>query len=155
MKLVKIRELVRLLEESGVEEIEVSGWGQRIRVSKSGNSYYSHAPAFVAAMGEGKSSVGEIAPKDTQADSREKVQGDLKEIKSPMVGTFYRAPAPGADPFVEANSMVEVGKTVCIIEAMKLMNEIQSEVSGRIARILVENAQPVEYGQTLFLVVPS
>jgi len=155
MKLVKIRELVRLLEESGVEEIEVSSWGQRIRVSKSGNSYHSHAPAFVATMGEGKSSVGEIDPKDTQADSREKVQGDLKEIKSPMVGTFYRAPAPGADHFVEANSMVEVGQTVCIIEAMKLMNEIQSEVSGRIARILVENAQPVEYGQTLFLVAPS
>jgi acetyl-CoA carboxylase biotin carboxyl carrier protein len=147
MKLAKIRELVRLLEESGVEEIEVSSWGQRIRVSKSGNSYYSHAPALVSAMGEGKSSVGEMATKDVQADYREKVQGDLKEVKSPMVGTFYRAPAPGADPFV--------GQTICIIEAMKLMNEIQSEVSGRIARILVENAQPVEYGQTLFLVAPG
>jgi acetyl-CoA carboxylase biotin carboxyl carrier protein len=155
MKLSKIEELVRLLEKSGVEEIEISSWGRRIRVSKSGNSYYSHAPAFVSAVGEGKSSVGEVAPKETQADSREKLQGDLKEIKSPMVGTFYRAAAPGAEPFVETDSRVEIGQPVCIIEAMKLMNEIQSEVSGRIARILVENSQPVEYGQTLFLVAAS
>jgi acetyl-CoA carboxylase biotin carboxyl carrier protein len=69
-----------------------------------------------------------------------------------MGGTFYRAPAPDADPYVEENSTVEVGQTVCIVEAMKLMNEIESDVSGRIARILVENAQPVEYGQVLFLV---
>ena len=73
-------------------------------------------------------------------------------VKSPMVGTFYRAPAPDADPYVEENSPITVGQTVCIVEAMKLMNEIESEVEGRIARILVENAQPVEYGQTLFLV---
>jgi acetyl-CoA carboxylase biotin carboxyl carrier protein len=78
----------------------------------------------------------------------------MKEIKSPMVGTFYRAPAPGAPPFVEMNADVDVGQTVCIIEAMKLMNEIQSEARGRIARILVENASPVEYGQALFLVEP-
>ena len=75
-------------------------------------------------------------------------------VVSPMVGTFYRAPAPDADPYVEPGSQVEIGQTVCIIEAMKLMNEIESEVKGRIARILVDNAQPVEYGQTLFLVDP-
>ena len=73
-------------------------------------------------------------------------------IKSPMVGTFYRSPAPDADPYVEQNNYVDVGQTVCIVEAMKLMNEIESDVKGRIARILVENAQPVEYGQILFLV---
>jgi acetyl-CoA carboxylase biotin carboxyl carrier protein len=154
MKLSKIKELVRLLEESGIEEIEVSSWGRRIRVSKSGNSYHSHAPGFVSAR-EGTSGAGESASKNTQTDSNEKSLGDLKEIKSPMVGTFYRAPAPGAESFIEADSRIEVGQTVCIIEAMKLMNEIQSEVSGRIARILVENAQPVEYGQTLFLVAPN
>ena len=75
-------------------------------------------------------------------------------IPSPMVGTFYRAPAPDADPYVELGSLVEVGQTVCIVEAMKLMNEIESEVRGRIVRILVENAQPVEFGQKLFLVEP-
>jgi acetyl-CoA carboxylase biotin carboxyl carrier protein len=73
-------------------------------------------------------------------------------VTSPMVGTFYRAPAPDADPYIEVGDTVEVGQTVCIVEAMKLMNEIESDVKGRIARILVENAQPVEYGQILFLV---
>ena len=72
-----------------------------------------------------------------------------------MVGTFYRAPAPDADPYVEVGDMVEVGQTVCIVEAMKLMNEIESEVQGRIVQILVENAQPVEFGQKLFLVEPA
>jgi acetyl-CoA carboxylase biotin carboxyl carrier protein len=75
-------------------------------------------------------------------------------ITSPMVGTFYRAPAPDADPYVEVGDMVQVGQTVCIVEAMKLMNEIESEVRGRIIQILVENAQAVEFGQTLFLVDP-
>jgi acetyl-CoA carboxylase biotin carboxyl carrier protein len=76
-------------------------------------------------------------------------------ITSPMVGTFYRAPAPDADPYVEVGDIVEVGQTICIVEAMKLMNEIESEVRGRVVKILVENAQPVEYGQTLFLVEPA
>jgi acetyl-CoA carboxylase biotin carboxyl carrier protein len=79
----------------------------------------------------------------------------LVPVVSPMVGTFYRSPAPDADPYVELNSQVDLGQTVCIVEAMKLMNEIESEVRGRIARILVDNGQPVEYGQTLFLVDPS
>jgi acetyl-CoA carboxylase biotin carboxyl carrier protein len=76
-------------------------------------------------------------------------------ITSPMVGTYYRAPAPDADPYVEMGDMVEVGQTVCIVEAMKLMNEIESEVRGRIVQILVENAHPVEFGQTLFLLEPA
>src|SRR5258708_6950757 len=79
----------------------------------------------------------------------------LVPVVSPMVGTFYRSPAPDADPYVELNSQVEIGQTVCIVEAMKLMNEIEAESRGRIVRILVENGQPVEYGQTLFLVDPS
>ncbi|HEY6194323.1 MAG TPA: acetyl-CoA carboxylase biotin carboxyl carrier protein, partial [Candidatus Eisenbacteria bacterium] len=78
----------------------------------------------------------------------------LKAIVSPMVGTFYRSPAPDADPFVEVGDVVEVGQTVCIIEAMKLMNEIEAETKGRVAQVLVENAQPVEFGQKLFLVEP-
>src|SRR5262249_60325319 len=79
---------------------------------------------------------------------------NLKPITSPMVGTFYRAPAPDADPFVEVGDVVSVGQTVCIIEAMKLMNEIEAETKGRVAQILVENAQPVEFGQKLFLIEP-
>jgi acetyl-CoA carboxylase biotin carboxyl carrier protein len=76
-------------------------------------------------------------------------------VTSPMVGTFYRAPAPDADPYVEVGTMVEIGQTVCIIEAMKLMNEIESEVRGRVVELLVENAQPVEFGQRLFLIDPA
>jgi acetyl-CoA carboxylase biotin carboxyl carrier protein len=75
-------------------------------------------------------------------------------VTSPMVGTFYRAPAPDADPYIEVGDPVTVGQTVCIVEAMKLMNEIESEVKGRVVKILVENAQPVEYGQKLFLIEP-
>ena len=79
----------------------------------------------------------------------------LKVVTSPMVGTFYRAPAPDADPYVEVGAQIDVGQTVCIIEAMKLMNEIESDVKGRIVQILVDNAQPVEFGQKLFLVDPA
>ena len=79
---------------------------------------------------------------------------DTEVLKSPMVGTFYRAPAPDADPFIEVGDVVEVGQTVCIIEAMKLMNEIEAEVKGRVVQVLVENAQPVEFGQKLILVEP-
>ena len=82
------------------------------------------------------------------------VNDKLRAITSPMVGTFYRAPAPDADPFLETGDTVELGQTVCIIEAMKLMNEIESELKGRVVQILVENAQPVEFGQKLFLVEP-
>ena len=95
------------------------------------------APAMAEAIAQG----GEAKP-----------PANLVAIKSPMVGTFYRAPAPDADPYIDVNGSVSVGQTVCIVEAMKLMNEIESEVSGRIVRVLAENAQPVEYGQTLFLV---
>ena len=83
------------------------------------------------------------------------VAENLAVITSPMVGTFYRAPAPDADPYVESGDMVEVGQTVCIVEAMKLMNEIESEFRGRVVKILVENAQPVEFGQKLFLIEPA
>ena len=81
--------------------------------------------------------------------------GNLVEIKSPMVGTFYAAPAPDADPYVSVNEKISTGQVVCIVEAMKLMNEIESEVSGRVVKILAENAKPVEFGQVLFLVDPA
>jgi acetyl-CoA carboxylase biotin carboxyl carrier protein len=85
----------------------------------------------------------------------DEVSGNLVEVTSPMVGTFYRAPSPDAPPYVEVGSRVAEGNVLCIIEAMKLMNELESEVAGTIAKILVENAEPVEYGQVLFLVDPS
>jgi acetyl-CoA carboxylase biotin carboxyl carrier protein len=153
MKLEQIKELIRLLEGSGVEEIEVSSWGRRVRVSKSGNSNY-HGAVQLAPLPDSNLTAREPVAAESRPAETPKNGKSLKEIKSPMVGTFYRAPAPGATSFVEMNADVDVGQTVCIIEAMKLMNEIQSEARGRIARILVENGQPVEYGQTLFLVEP-
>jgi len=136
----RIRELVAVMREEELAEIEVRRWFTTVRVRR---------PGADTAM-----PVQAVAPAEAaeRRDGDEKQLRDLVPIKSPMVGTFYRAPAPDADPYVEENSSITVGQTVCIVEAMKLMNEIESEVGGRIARILVENAQPVEYGQTLFLV---
>jgi len=141
----RIREMVAIMREEDLAEIEVRRWFTTVRVRRPGAD---GAPQVRHAAGQGESHAG--AGERDAADA--KPPANLVPIKSPMVGTFYRAPAPDADPYVEENSPITVGQTVCVVEAMKLMNEIESEVEGRIARILVENAQPVEYGQTLFLV---
>ena len=137
-----IRELVAIMREEDLAEIEVRRWFSSVRVRR---------PMTDAAV----LAAHAVAPASGAAPAREPEappQANLTPIKSPMVGTFYRSPAPDADPYVEENSPVDVGQTVCIVEAMKLMNEIESDVRGRIAKILVENAQPVEFGQVLFLV---
>lgn len=149
----EIEELIRLVEESKISELEVSRGRTRIRISKNGTI----APAaFVAppAAAPAPATHGfEDASSDEEADARdEKLASNLKQIKSPMVGTFYRAPAPGSEPFIEIGQPVAIGQTVCIVEAMKLMNEIGSDFSGVIRRVLLENGQPVEYGQPLFLI---
>jgi oxaloacetate decarboxylase alpha subunit len=138
-----VREMVAVMREEDLAEIEVRRWFTTVRVRRPGGDT---VPPVAAATAETHGGASE------RHDADGKPPANLVPIKSPMVGTFYRAPAPDADPYVEENSPITVGQTVCIVEAMKLMNEIESEVEGRIARILVENAQPVEYGQTLFLV---
>ena len=136
-----IQELVQIMREEDLAEVEVRRWFSSVRVRRPmAEQALVHAPVAAAAA---------PAPAREAEDSPE---SQLTPIKSPMVGTFYRSPAPDADPYVEENSSVDVGQTVCIVEAMKLMNEIESDVRGRIAKILVENAQPVEFGQVLFLV---
>jgi acetyl-CoA carboxylase biotin carboxyl carrier protein len=136
-----IRDLIQVMKDEDLAEIEVRRpfWTVRVRRPVTDLAMSAAPPVAQAAAAP----AAEAAPAPT---------ANLLPIKSPMVGTFYRSPAPDADPYVEENSSVEVGQTVCIVEAMKLMNEIESDVRGRIARILVENAQPVEYGQVLFLV---
>jgi acetyl-CoA carboxylase biotin carboxyl carrier protein len=136
-----IRELIQVMKDEDLAEIEVRRpfWTVRVRRPVTDLAMSAASPLSTPASAP----AAEAAPVPT---------ANLLPIKSPMVGTFYRSPAPDADPYVEENSTVEVGQTVCIVEAMKLMNEIESDVTGRIARILVENAQPVEYGQVLFLV---
>jgi acetyl-CoA carboxylase biotin carboxyl carrier protein len=136
-----IQELIQIMREEDLAEIEVRRWFSSVRVRRPmAEQALVHAPAPAAAL---------PAP---LREAEASLESQLTPIKSPMVGTFYRSPAPDADPYVEENSSVDVGQTVCIVEAMKLMNEIESDVRGRIAKIMVENAQPVEFGQILFLV---
>ena len=136
-----IQELVQIMREEDLAEIEVRKLFSAVRVRRPGGEVVHAAAPAVAAPA--------ASDDHNQAAA---AAADLVPIKSPMVGTFYRSPAPDADPYVEENSSIDVGQTVCIVEAMKLMNEIESDVKGRITSILVENAQPVEYGQVLFLV---
>ena len=138
-----IQELVSIMREEDLAEIEVRRWFSSVRVRRPmADQTLVHAAAPASAAAASNLAHGAEAAADAA----------LTPIKSPMVGTFYRSPAPDADPYVEENSSVDVGQTVCIVEAMKLMNEIESDVRGRIAKIMVENAQPVEFGQVLFLV---
>ncbi len=141
----QITELVRIMREEDLAEVEIRRFFSTIRIRRPGGEAVASSGS-VAASGPATPAAAGAA-----ADQAEESK-NLVPIKSPMVGTFYRSPAPDADPYVEQNSYIDVGQTVCIVEAMKLMNEIESDVKGRIARILVENAQPVEYGQVLFLV---
>jgi len=149
MNLKEIREMINLMNENDLSEIEVEREGIKIKLKKSSadvanyiqrspNTY--HFESHPAAL--------KLDAKSTATPSNH------LEIKSPMVGTFYLAPSPDSPPFIEVGQIVEVGQVVCIVEAMKLMNEIKSEVKGKIAEVLVENAQPVEFGQVLFTVEP-
>ena len=145
-----IRELLQIMKEEDLAEIEVRRWFTTVRLRRPGAETVAvSAPASASAAASAKATAGAaaVAPPAEEAPTR-----NLIPIRSPMVGTFYRSPAPDAEPYIEVNSPVDVGQTVCIVEAMKLMNEIESEVRGRIHQVLVENATPVEYGQVLFLV---
>jgi oxaloacetate decarboxylase alpha subunit len=145
-ELSELRQLIRLVQRTGIGELEVTTGGRTVRISAHAGA--APATAVTAAVA--------AAPPPAASSPAEAPAGieHLVPIVSPMVGTFYRAPAPDADPYAEVGDLVEVGQTVCIIEAMKLMNEIESEVKGRVVRILAENAQPVEFGQKLFLIEP-
>ena len=151
MREKKIRKLIQIVEESDINELEVSRWGQKVRIRKIGTSSLPESPP---------PDITEIRTQPTEAKRESEPEPTPPEtgfvqIVSPMVGTFYRAPSPNAQSFVEVNDTVKPGQTVCIVEAMKLMNEIESETAGRIVKILVENGQPVEYNQPLFLLEPT
>ncbi len=153
MRRQEIEELIRLVEASQINELEVSHGRTRIRISKGGAAFqpFSMTPAGAAPPAAAPRPVASDED-DVESTGEEKLASNLKQIKSPMVGTFYRAPAPGSEPFVDIGQPVTAGQTVCIVEAMKLMNEIGSDFSGVIRRVLTDNGQPVEYGQPLFLV---
>ena len=146
----KLRKLLELFRDSDLEEIEVqhSFWhGTRIRLTR------SRAPSPVAPAAP--MPIAPTAPAPATPVPAEKTDDGLHEVLSPMVGTFYRSPSPEADPFVSGGDRIESGQTVCIIEAMKIMNEIPADVQGEVVEILVGDAQPVEYNQALFKIRPD
>ena len=145
MDLRKLKKLIDLVETSGIAELEITEGEEKVRIAKSiagTPMMMSHAPQIQAPTNA-------PTPAAAQAEDSEP-EGHV--IRSPMVGTFYRASAPGAKDFVEVGQSISAGDTVCIIEAMKLLNEIESDQSGVIKAILVENGQPVEYGEPLFVI---
>jgi acetyl-CoA carboxylase biotin carboxyl carrier protein len=153
-QLGELQRLIELVQHTGIGELELNSNGRSVRISASpagGGAGLAMAPAAGGAPTEPAAAVPPAPPAAKPAAEPASTQ---KAVVSPMVGTFYRSPAPDADPFVEVGDVVEVGQTVCIIEAMKLMNEIEAEFRGRVVQVLVENAQPVEFGQKLFLVEP-
>jgi len=154
MDLNYVKKLVKLLSESALDELEIEEEGKRIRLAKHpggvvqipqtpqpvGNPVPAHGQTLIA------------SPASQPVAAGEGDAGKFHEVKSPIVGTFYRSPSPDAAPFVQVGTTIASGTVLCIVEAMKLMNEIESDISGKVAKILVENGQPVEYDQPLFLV---
>ncbi len=146
----EINKIIKLLEDKNLAEFELEIDGFKIKIGRNAANLYKNA-APVAVYGQapavpGPGNVVEAAPD---------IRSDAHAVVSPMVGTFYRAPSPSSPPFVEVGDVVKKKQTLCIVEAMKLMNEIESDVDGVIKEIFVENGKPVEYGQKLFAVVPQ
>jgi acetyl-CoA carboxylase biotin carboxyl carrier protein len=176
-----VRGLIEVVDSSGIDSLEISRSGTRIKISKTppaggGPMYYAPSPypsvqpSMPAAPAGSAGSTTENAPGAPVEGGGERPSGatnaaaagaetgvdtGLVEVKSPMVGTFYRAPAPEAPPYVEVGTRVSKGQTLCIIEAMKLMNEMESEIEGVVRQVLVDNSEPVEYGQVLFRIDPA
>ncbi|MFA5089427.1 MAG: acetyl-CoA carboxylase biotin carboxyl carrier protein [Candidatus Omnitrophota bacterium] len=150
MNIKEIKEMINLMNENNLMELEIEKEGMRIRLKKTGAIESASGSRIIVeketVTGAGQGSPNAAEPNDAIAKTF--------EIKAPMVGTFYRAPAPEAPPYAEAGQVIEPGQVICIIEAMKLMNEIKSEVKGKILEILVENSEPVEFGQAMFLIEP-
>jgi acetyl-CoA carboxylase biotin carboxyl carrier protein len=146
MDIRKIKKLIDLIEESDIAEIEISEGEESVRISR--YSSLTAAPVAVAAAPVAVAPAAVAAA--PLAAAEEKISGHV--VKSPMVGTFYRSAAPGSAAFVEVGQSVQAGQTLCIIEAMKILNQIEADKSGKVKQILVENAHPVEYGQPLFVI---
>ncbi|MCB1059602.1 MAG: acetyl-CoA carboxylase biotin carboxyl carrier protein [Calditrichaeota bacterium] len=158
MELTEIQKLIRMIERSPINEFELVENDLKIRISKNSSNgtvtvaSLPQAPMMApmgypqqAALQAPQATVSAAAPSEPKAPS-----ANVVEVKAPMVGTFYRAPSPDAEPYVRVGDVVEPGKVLCIVEAMKLMNEIEAEFKGKVVDVLLENAQPVEFGQVMF-----
>ena len=151
MNLKEIKEIINLMNENDLTEIEVEREGTKIKIKKASDGTLGVVSSHPGAHYVSTQPAAVTPNPDTEAQASAVSSDNKPDIKSPMVGTFYRAPSPDSAPFVEVGDIVEVGQVVCIVEAMKLMNEIKSEIRGRISEIPVENAQPVEFGQTIII----
>jgi acetyl-CoA carboxylase biotin carboxyl carrier protein len=152
MDLRKLKKLIDLVQESGIAELEITEGEERVRIARGGAVTVTPLGAAVPAAPAVPAGQPVAAPAGAAAPAAAPPGAEGHVVKSPMVGTFYRAPAPDAKPFIEVGGAVKEGQIICVIEAMKLMNEIEADASGTIKAILVENGQPVEYGQALFLI---
>jgi len=160
MDLKEIRLLIKMVETSAIHELEIEEEGKKIKITKNADPLVLPAEYRVAqpmSMPMMSAPIAQPVPAaaHTAPVSEPAAEKKYLEVRSPMVGTFYRSPSPDADPYVEIGQAISIGQTLCIVEAMKLMNEIESDLSGKIAKIMVENAQPVEYNQLLFLIDPA
>jgi acetyl-CoA carboxylase biotin carboxyl carrier protein len=149
MDLRKLKKLIDLVEESGIAELEITEGEEKVRISRNNSA---SAPATAVVTPVAATPAAPVVAVANPAVEVAPAQAEGHVLKSPMVGTYYRAPTPGAKPFVEVGQTVSEGDTVCIIEAMKLLNEIEADRSGVIKAILVENGQPVEYGHPLMVI---
>lgn len=156
MDISYVKKIIKLVENSHIDELELEEEGKKIRVARNRNS--DHSVQNVSTMPAALSAPVSSLPVSHSTEPTKPIQTNpppearYHEIRSPIVGTFYRAPAPDAEPYVEIGQLVKVGTIMCIVEAMKLMNEIESDIDGKVMKIMVENGKPVEYNQVLFLV---
>ena len=150
MDLRKLKKLIDLVQESGIAELEITEGEEKVKIVKGGRAAPEGVAMLPAPAAAPAPAAGAAAAPPPPAEVPPQVEGHV--LKSPMVGTFYRAPSPGAKPFVEVGDTVKAGQTVCIIEAMKLLNEIEADKDGVVKAILAENGQPVEYGEPLLAI---
>jgi acetyl-CoA carboxylase biotin carboxyl carrier protein len=148
MDIRKVKKLIELLDESGIAEIEISEGDDSVRISRYGSNVAAPAPVAMPPVAAAQAAAQAPASPLTMTEAEE----DGHVVPAPMVGTYYSAPSPGSTPFVQVGDRVSIGDALCIIEAMKMMNQIEAEVAGTIKSIRVQNGDPVEYGQILFVI---
>ncbi len=158
MDLSYLEKVVKLFDDSTLTELEIEEEGTQIRLARKGEpapapmAYYQPQMSYGAPMAAPAATTVSAPAAPSEAVTSTASSAKTHDVKSPIVGTFYRAPSPDADPYIQVGQRIESGTTLCIIEAMKLMNEIESDATGKVVKILVENGQPVEYGQTLVVI---
>lgn len=147
-----LKKLIKVVESSDITEFSLQEGDLKVKISKNNSAAQPQAVIPQTSIELPAAPAAPAPAQESAPPQKEEIPSNLHEVRSPIVGTFYRAPAPDADPYIQVGDSVSVGSVLCIVEAMKLMNEIESDISGKIVKILVEDATPVEYNQPLFLI---